>query len=266
MILVHRLLKNNLGKTFGPHAYALYSDACLRAMGHRPRRPPPPSPRTRRASTLSRQRLREHVEAIEHIGETKCWVSDLEGAWKRETETARSLVQRAGAYMLIERDFDAPRQALWDFVTSPQHHARWQRSDGVVENNAQGQPRLSASPNHCLHGKNAVFEDIVDWRPLDYVTLTALLPIPDAPKILFSYAFEDRDDGRAHFEFRIAKPKPKDLPFYERVKPTLEANFAAGFDVLRTMVAERRAASIAEDEPLLPVSRERFLTQPHHTR
>jgi hypothetical protein len=32
--------------------------------------------------------------------------------------------------------------------------------------------------------------------------------------------FEDRDDGGTHFEFRIAKPKPKDLPFYERVKPT----------------------------------------------
>jgi hypothetical protein len=98
------------------------------------------------------------------------------------------------------------------------------------------------------------------------VTLTALLPIPGAPKILFSYTFEERDDGGAHFELRVAKPKPKDLPFYERVRPTIEANFTAGFDILRTMVAERRAASTVENEPPLPVSRERFLTQPHHTR
>ena len=83
---------------------------------------------------------------------------------------------------------------------------------------------------------------------------------------MFSYTFEDRDDGGAHFEFRVATPKPKDLPFYERVRPTLEANFTAGFDILRTMAAERREASTAEDEPPLPVSRERFLTQPHHTR
>ena len=83
---------------------------------------------------------------------------------------------------------------------------------------------------------------------------------------MFSYTFEDRDDGGAHFEFRVAKPKPKDLPFYERVRPTIEANFTAGFDILRTMAAERRAASTVEDEPPLPVSRERFLTQPHQTR
>ena len=107
---------------------------------------------------------------------------------------------------------------------------------------------------------------MLDWRPFDYVTLTALLPIPGAPKILFSYTFEDRDDGGAHFEFRFAKPKAKDLPFFERVRPTIEANFTAGFDILRTMVAERTAASTGEDEPSLPVSRERFLTQPRQTR
>jgi hypothetical protein len=82
------------------------------------------------------------------------------------------------------------------------------------------------------------------------VTLTALLPIPGAPKILFSYTFEERDDGGAHFELRVATPKPKDLPFYERVRPTIEANFTAGFDILRRMVAERRAASTVEKSPV----------------
>jgi hypothetical protein len=32
VILVHRLLKNEVSKTFGAHAYALYSDACVQAM------------------------------------------------------------------------------------------------------------------------------------------------------------------------------------------------------------------------------------------
>jgi Protein of unknown function (DUF2652) len=249
VILVHRLLKNEVGEAFGPHAYALYSDACVQAMGIDP----------------AGQGLLEHTETIEHIGETKCWVGNLEQAWKRETETARNLVQRTGAYIFIERDFAAPKQAVWDLVTSPQHHARWQRADGVVEDNAQGR-RGAGMQNHCLHGKDAVIEDIVDWRPFDYVTLTALLPIPGAPKILFSYTFEEHDDGGAHFEFRVAKPKPKDLPFYERVRPTIEANFTAGFDILRTMVAEQATALTIENEPALPVSRVRFLTQPLHSR
>jgi hypothetical protein len=33
VILVQRLLKNDVNKMFGAHAYALYSDACVRAMG-----------------------------------------------------------------------------------------------------------------------------------------------------------------------------------------------------------------------------------------
>jgi hypothetical protein len=249
VILVHRLLKNDVAKTFGPHAYALYSDACVQAMGIDP----------------AAQGPSEHAEAIEHIGDTKCWVSDLEQAWARETETARSLVQRTGAFMIMERDFAAPRQAVWDLVTSPQHHARWQQSDGVVENTAHGR-RGAGTQNHCLHGKDAVIQDVIDWRPFDYVTLTALLPIPGAAKILLSYVFEDGADDGTHFEFRIANPKPKDLPFYQRVRPTIEANFTAGFDILRTMVAERLASSAVEDEPPLPVSRERFVTQPLHAR
>jgi uncharacterized protein YndB with AHSA1/START domain len=248
VILIHRLLKNDVGKTFGPHAYALYSDACVRAMGIDP----------------AAQGLQEHAESIEHIGETKCWVSDLEEAWTREIETARNLVSRDGALMMMERDFAAPRQVVWDLVTSPAHHNRWHRSDGVVENTTKGR-RGAGTQNHCQHGKDAVIEDIVDWRPFDYVTLTALLPIPGAPKILFSYTFEERGDSGTHFEFRVAKPKPKDMPFYERVRPTVEADFTAGFEILRTMVAER-AASTLEDEPPLPVSPRRFVTQPVHSR
>ena len=143
VILVHRLLKNEVGKTFGPHAYALYSGACVRAMGIDP----------------AAQGLHEHAEAIEHIGETKCWVSDLEEAWTRETETARNLVQRAGAYMLIERDFAAPRQAVWDLVTSPQHYARWHRATASSRTRRRASRRGDAEPLPARQGR--VIEDIV---------------------------------------------------------------------------------------------------------
>jgi len=249
VILVHRLLKNDVGRTFGAHAYALYSDACVRAMGIDP----------------AAQGLKEHAEAIEHIGETKCWVSDLEEAWTRETETARNLVQRADAFMIMERDFAAPRQAVWDLVTSPQHRPRWQHSDRVVENAAKGR-RGAGTQNHCLHGKDVIIEDVVDWRPFDYVTLATLLPVPGAPKILNSFTFEERSDGGTHFEFRIAKPKPKDLPFYEQVRPAIHERHTGRFDDLHSMLAERLAASTVEDEPALVVSRERFVTQPLQAR
>ena len=165
VILVHRLLKNDVGKTFGPRAYALYSDACVRAMG----------------IDAKAQGLVEHAETIEHIGETKCWVSDLEQAWTSENETRRSVVERDNAFGVLETDFSAPRAAVWDLITMPGNRPRWQGSDSVVENTVKGR-RGAGTQNHCMHGKDAVIEDILDWRPFDHITLTTLLPAPGAPE------------------------------------------------------------------------------------
>jgi len=241
--------KNEVNKKFGRHAYALYSDACVRAMGIAP----------------AAQGLAEHGETIDVIGETKCWIRDLEEAWTRQNETTRIIVDRDDAFRAIERGFVAPPSAVWEFVTSPAHHSRWQRSDSFVEVAVKGR-RGAGTQNHCMHGKDAIIEDILDWRPFDYVTLAALLPIPGAPKILMTYAFEGRADGGTRFEVRFAKPKPKDLPFFERVWPTVHSNFDVGLDILRSMLEERAAASDVAGEPSIPVSRERFLTRPVHSR
>jgi len=74
VILVHRLLKNDVGKVFGAHATRLFR-RCVRAMGIDP----------------GAQGLVEHSEAIEHIGETKCWVRNLQRAWDRESARARNV-------------------------------------------------------------------------------------------------------------------------------------------------------------------------------
>ena len=249
VILVHRLLKNEVNKKLGGHAYALYSDACVRAMGIDP----------------AAQGLAEHDEAIDVIGATKCWIRDLEQAWTRENETTRIVVGRDDAFRVIERSFAAPPPAVWEFVTSPAHHSRWQRSDSVVEEAVNGR-RGAGTRNHCVHGKDAIIEEILDWRPFDYVTLAALLPIPGAPKIQLTHAFEGQADGGTRLELRFGKPKPKDLAFFEQVWPTVQSNFEAGFDILRSMLEERASASDAAGEPSIPVSRERFLTQPVHAR
>ena len=248
VILVHRLLKNEVNKKLGGHAYALYSDACVRAMGIDP----------------AAQGLAEHSETIDVIGETKCWIRNLEQAWTRENETTRIIVARADAFQVIERNFAPPPPAVWEFVTSPAHHSRWQRSDSFAEVAVNGR-RGAGTQNHCVHGKDAIIEDILDWRPFDYVTLSALLPIPGAAKIRMTYAFEEQADGGTRFELRFAKPKPKDLAFFEQVWPTVRSNFEAGFDILRSMMEERATASGVADEPPIPVSHERFLTQPVHS-
>ena len=138
VILVHRLLKNDVGKTFGPRAYGLYSDACVRAMG----------------IDAKAQGLVEHAETIEHIGETKCWVRDLEQAWTSENETKWSVVARDNAFRVLETDFAAPpRGDLGPHHTAGQSPplARKRQRGGK---HGQGPPRRRhAEPLHARQGR-----------------------------------------------------------------------------------------------------------------
>ena len=101
----------------------------------------------------------------------------------------------------------------------------------------------------------------MDWRPFDYLTLTTLVPMPDAPKILMSYAFTENGDG-THVEIRIAKPKPKDQAFLDKVVANFKEHITHEVEVLQGILKERLGAPPPLEEPALPASADRFLTQP----
>lgn len=119
--------------------------------------------------------------------------------------------------------------------------------------------------NHCMHGDHVIIEEVMDWRPFDHLTLTTLLPMPGAPKILMTYAFSDYADGGTHIEIRVAKPKPKDKEFLEKVGTEFQKNITNEVAALRQMLEGPHKLPAAVDEPILPVSAERFLTQPVRT-
>ena len=95
VILVHRLLKNTVKERLGDHAYALFSDACIRATDIDP----------------ASQGLVAHEETIDVIGQLTCWVRDLEGAWNEEKDRRRHLVTRKQAAHVIEFDIARPAPA-----------------------------------------------------------------------------------------------------------------------------------------------------------
>jgi uncharacterized protein YndB with AHSA1/START domain len=238
VIVVHRLLKNAVKERLAGHAYALYSDACIRTMGIDP----------------EAQGLAGHREEIEIIGDVTCWVRDLEHAWGREKDRQRNEVTRDKAAMVLEFDFTAPRQAVWDYFTMPELRPKWRAADAVREaaDPANGGGRRGVGTvNHCMHGAAAIIEEIVDWRPFDYLTLTTLVPVPDAPKILMSYAFTETAGG-THVEIRIAKPKPKDQAFLEKVGATFKDHITHEVDVLRGMLEGTAETTEALADPGIP--------------
>ena len=135
----------------------------------------------------------------------------------------------------------------------------------MVREAAKGGRRGVGTVNHCMHGPAAIIEEVLDWRPFDYLTLTTLLPMPDVPKVLMSYAFSERDDGGTHVEIRVAKPKPKDKAFLEKVGPEFHKHITSEFATLREMLEGQQETSGVE-EAALPLSAERFLTQPIRAR
>ncbi len=245
VILVHRLLKNEVNARLGGHAYALYSDACIRAMAIDP----------------LAQGLIEHSETIDIIGEVRCWIRDLEKSWTEESDRHRNLIRREDAAAVLEFDVAAPRRAVWEHFTLPRHRPTWRSSDAVRETNESGR-RGVGTVIHCVHGKDIVVEEILDWRPFDYLTFTTLLPVPDAPKILMTYVFTETD-GVTHIEIRCARPEPKDRAFFEQAGARFAEDITAEVATLRTML-EGREDETAIAEPALPASAERFLTEPVH--
>lgn len=244
VILIHRLLKNGVNERLGGHAYVLYSDPCIQAMGIDP----------------VAQGFIEHRESIDIIGEVKCWVRDLEEAWQKENDRLRNEVTRDKAAMVIEFDIAAPRPTVWEYFTLPGLRPKWRGADEVRETVESGR-RGVGTTNHCMHGKDAIIEEVLDWRPFDYLTLATLLPIPGAPKVILTYAFLESAGGGTHIEIRVAKPKPKDKAFLEQVGPVFQKDITSEVAALRLMLEGQKGTPAAVEEPALPVSAERFLTQ-----
>ena len=244
VILVHRLLKNTVCEKVGSRAYALYSDACIQTMGINP----------------AAQGLVEHRETIDIIGEVKLWVRDLEEAWKKENERTHVEVTRADAYVTWDFDIAAPRQTVWEHFTVPGQRQKWWPADAIIETSSNRR-RGIGTENHCMHGKDAIVEEVLDWRPSDYLTVSTLLPVPGAPKIILTHAFQDRS-GATHIEMRVAKPKPKDKAFVDQAGAKFKENITKAIGNLRLMVEGQQTSVPVIDEPPLITSSERFLTEP----
>jgi uncharacterized protein YndB with AHSA1/START domain len=244
VILIHRLLKNSAGARVGGHAYALYTDACMKAMGADP----------------VAQGFLEHSETIDIIGEVKAWVKDLEAAWTAELERQRIFVEPEDATGAMGYEFAAPPALVWEVTTVPGRRKIWAHADDIIEKAPKGR-RGAGTTNHCLHGKDTIIEEVLDWRPPSYQTSRYQMPMPGAPKFLMCDAFIPLPNGGTRLEIRIAPSEPKDKAVLEQMFPMMEPMLRATGEALKHAVEEevaRRAALPSEEEPPLPVSAGRF--------
>jgi uncharacterized protein YndB with AHSA1/START domain len=252
VIVVHRLLKNHVAEETGFAAYAMYSEGCLAAMG---------------LDDPAAAGLLEHREEFEGVGEVVGWVRDLEAAWRDELDRSRIVVEGKAIAKTYSIDVDAPRAIAWDWVTSPARRLQWQYgATGITMVDGTAGRRGVGTVNHCVHGKDTFVEEVLDWQPIDYLTLQTQLPGP-VPKLVNSFVLVDLEDGRTRIEMRVARPRSaKDRAIAEQMLPMLDVSITEGLTALRPLIedaaAQARSAATGIVEPVLPPSRARNLREP----
>jgi uncharacterized protein YndB with AHSA1/START domain len=237
VILVHRLLKNEIVATTGVAAYAALTDALV----ERSSLDPP---------ALG---MRRHSETYEHIGEVELWVHDLEAGWQAEDSRQRVFIGPKDALLELAVEIAAPPQVVWEFATAPGRRLQWQRALGVTaidQTPPAGGRRGVGMTNHCIHGPDVQIEQILDWRPFDY--FTDQNRIPGVPTFRSTMEFEPTATGTlVHMRFAPANVRERKLLL--QMAGALEGSLRAAADELKT-VAGGEAAGLAADraEPEVP--------------
>jgi uncharacterized protein YndB with AHSA1/START domain len=244
VIVAHRLLKNEVVDQLGIDAYALISQACIEASDLDP-------------AALG---MVAHTETYERIGDVPAWAHDLERRWQEEEARGRVRVSPHESILELAVPTGAPPQVAWAFLTKPGQRMSWQPwVTEVTVKGAAGGRRGVGSANHCMHGKDAVIEEILDWRPYDYVTDRTILETPSGPvKVLHTIELEPTTDGTT-IHIRFGPPKTqREKALMEGIGPAygaaLESALPGLIAQLEAETAARSAEGMAEPDLAAPRS------------
>jgi hypothetical protein len=202
--------------------------------------------------------MREHTETYDRIGDVPGWAHDLERRWQEEEARGRVWVSPEESILIVSAPTGVPPQVAWDFVTKPGQRMTWQPwVTEVTVKGTTGGRRGPGSANHCMHGKDAVIEEILDWRPYDYVTDRTILGTPSGPvKVLHTIEFEPTTEGTTiHFRYGPAKTK-REKTLMEVIAPAYGQALQSG---LPGLIAQLDAELAARDRDRGP---EPGLTKP----
>ena len=188
VILLHRLLKNNVAEKMGLHGYALLTNCCLKRMGE--------------LSSIA-----PCTQTYEHIGEVECGVYDLHAYENSMRNMKRVYVEPKDADYIYERIIAASPELLWSFVIDPERRMQYQTIKELKPvRNSSGRMGVN-STFHCDHGAFTRVTKMLDWRPFHYMTNVTtqsfhMLPMK-APKCMSTFEFIPVDATHTKLSFRI---------------------------------------------------------------
>jgi hypothetical protein len=188
VILIHRLLKNNVTEKMGLRGYALVTTACLERIGKFPS-------------------LTPHMETYDHIGDVPCAVYNLRDYEQQMREMRRVYLEPQDADYIYERIVHTSPELLWSFVIDPGRRLQWQAIK-EVKNTRNNAGRMGVDAEfHCDHGSFTRITHMLDWRPFHYMTnisVQTFNKLPwKGPPCQGMYEFIRVDTGHTKLSFRL---------------------------------------------------------------
>ncbi|HEX2697598.1 MAG TPA: DUF2652 domain-containing protein, partial [Anaerolineales bacterium] len=151
--LAHRLMKNKVSETTGWRAYAMYTEQALVQMG------------------VALEQSHLEIESYEHLGEVRTHCINLRDRYQDITSARRIFLSPQEAHRILQFDFAAPINVIWEWFNDPAKRGQWMHSEISPVSRVNGRLAPGAR-NHCAHGKNEVIvEDLLDIKPFDYYTV-----------------------------------------------------------------------------------------------
>jgi uncharacterized protein YndB with AHSA1/START domain len=235
VIRVHRLLKNTVIERTGIRSYALLSDAFIEN------------------SSFGTQGLglQRHVEEYADLGAVQGRVLDLSAALDHYRAAARRYVGPEDADLEIRTELPVPRSLAWGYFIDARRRRRWQLDTTSVENQASPSGRTGIGwESHCDHGSYRMNHRVIDWQPLEYVSMATVSSgrsIKKPPEGYVTFELDDLPQGRSALHFRV-RTRNRGLPMkilFSLVKPVIKREWEEHFAVLVRVLLED--VSRAED-------------------
>lgn len=250
VILVHRLLKNDVRETTGIAAYALYTQAAVTAA----------------RIDAEVQGLVEQREETDVAGEVRTWIRDLAAVWAELARQPRFSIPPDRQTFSRTVSMSAPVGLVFDRITSVPARMGWDSMIDLIEEDSTENDgrRGTGTTNHCMHGKDAIVERILDWRPPHFWATSTAMPMPGTPVLVRTESIEPRADGGSDYTVILGTAEGRTPEDDVEAMAMLIGNFERNIPPITEVVERAHRALLEQGERTgeLPERGDRHLTEP----
>ncbi len=178
VITVHRLLKNTVAERTGVQAFALVTAACAGALG----------------IDAEAVGMIAHAEEYDDVGRVAGWVRDVGARWRQAEERAPVRIAADEADFSADGSCPAPPSDVWESLVDPDRVLGWKVGATAIEMRDPTGGRGVGSVTHCVHGRQAFDQEILDWHPFTYFSYRETGPYGP---FVWTFELEGRDRAQS---------------------------------------------------------------------